>query len=254
MFEYLMKWIEEKDNVYVIGMGDYIEATHPQMPWFDINDIQETVLDEKLPKINRNLLTMGEQFKKVKKYFTPLVDQGKVIGMHEGNHDIRMATVTGYNMVAEMCAELGVKYLGHSALTRLAFVSGKKPHEVVNSWDIFSTHGKGGGITSGGRINKLEKLPRMYEADIYLHGDLHSLISSRDQIVKMNREGNLENKSRIMTHTGSFVKSVIEGHITYSERKDYSPLQTGCPKITFLPHDKVIKLSTYDSENWKEWD
>lgn len=249
----LLQWVLTQDNVYVIGMGDYIDATHHHMPWYDAETTQKMIdalpMSQRQGEVNKLSTTIGSQSKWIRETLRPLAEAGKIIALHQGNHDMRLANITGYNWVADMCQEFGVKWLGHSALTRLAF---RRINEIV-SWDIFSTHGKYRGTTPGGKISKLEKLVSMFEADCYLHGDAHDLITYQHPRIHLNNKANKEERNKTLVLTGSFVRSYGD-MITYSEEKDMKPVNIGCPKLTFIPNKRVLEVSVYSTDSFKTWD
>jgi len=236
-FEKTMRWIESHPNAYMIGMGDYFNNTPTNHDFFDITNV------------DRELLTMEEQFFYIEKQFKKMAEMGRIIGLHEGNHDNRIVPNTGYNWVAILCKNLGVKYLGHTALTRLSF---HRIHEI-NSWDIFSTHGYFRGATPSGKLTKLLKLISSFNADIFLHGDVHETMIYEYPVKMLNFRGNLETKSVVFCLTGSFLETYKEGTKGYGEVRNYQSMKTGCPKITIYPHHRIIKASIYGTEDWKEW-
>lgn len=256
-FENLMKWIQKKDNVYVIGMGDYVEATTHLQPWFRMGEIEEMANEDwqekdKEKPSRKFLFTQAEQFKYIKKWFKPIADSERLIGMHLGNHDERGSQYTGFDFVKNMCFEFGVPYLMHEAITRVSFK--RTGSNEVNSWDVFSTHGKYRGTSVGGKVNHIEKYMEKIRADIFLHGDTHENLVHEYPVQELNARGTEvidANKQFIMT--GSFVKSRVKGTVTYSERGGYKSVKVGCPKLIFVPNHGVVELRMYSTDGWKEW-
>lgn len=236
-FEDTLRWAEKQENVYVLGMGDMMDATHPSIKFFDISNI------------DKELMTMEEQFYYIEKQFSKLAEMGRIIGLHEGNHDNRIVPNTGFNWVGLMCKDLKVKYLGHLALTRLAF----NKHAHMTYWDILSTHGHFRGTTPAGKLTKMLRLPDSFNADIFLHGDTHEVLTYEHPVKYLNNKGHLETRNVIFALTGSFLDTYREGHKSYGEAKNYQGIKTGCPKIIFYPYKKIVKATIYATEGWKEW-
>jgi hypothetical protein len=236
-FEKLMKWVESNDHAYIIGMGDMMDATHPGHPFFNIE------------QVDRDMLTIEDQYYYIQKTFTKLAEMGRIIGLHEGNHDNRLVPNSGFNWVGMLCKDLNVKFLGHTALTRLGFE--RNNHKT--SWDIFSTHGYFRGTTPAGKLNKMLSLQAGFGADVYLHGDTHEVLIHEYPFKFLNNAMTLETRNLIFALTGSFLDTYKEGTKSYGEKKNYKPIKIGCPKIIFYPEKRVVKATIYATEEWKDW-
>jgi len=224
-FENQIDFLAESENYYVIGMGDYIENTPPDHHNFNWDHV------------DRELLTTEDQHRYVTEQFKKL--DGKIIGLIEGEHDLRTEPMTGHSWTRRTCFELNVPYLGLSSLFRIVF-------QRVNerrSWDFYIYHGRYGGRKVGGAINKVIETGAYWRADIVAMGGTHILDAHVGQWNYLNKLNHLEKGKRIYLLTGSYLESYQEDIDSYAEPANYPPLRIGSPKVKIYPSEGDIHVS-----------
>ena len=93
----------------------------------------------------------------------------KIIGISRGNHEIRTSKTEGIDVCDVLASRLDVPRLLDHSLHRFNFDE--------NSYTLLVTHGRSGAGTIGGKINAVEKLVHIYDADAYLYGHVHHLLT-----------------------------------------------------------------------------
>lgn len=148
--------VAEDPRAYCILNGDLLN-----------NAIKTSVSD-----IYSERLTPDESMDKCVELFTPIKD--KILCVTEGNHERRTHNACGVNLLKNIAERLGVadKYDPVSGLIFLRFGEDKKRHRR-HWYSIYTTHGSGGGKKPGGKVNRLEDLSAIVDADIYVHSHTH---------------------------------------------------------------------------------
>jgi len=159
--------------------------------------------------------------------------KGKWLGFKQGNHYWRFLTgkyqelgKTSDQVIAE---KLGGKWLGWASYTVVQL----KYNGSSVSFDIFSSHGKGGGTLLGSPYNNVSKMKNVFpSADIYLMGHDHSrgvLPDTTLEVVVDRKSGNplVKDKTQLFGRTGSFLKGYEAGEPNYVVRSLWSPSSIG---------------------------
>lgn len=232
-FKRLVKWIANKDNCYTILLGDMVDSINPSDPRYD-----HSMIDHKFP-------TVDVQTNEIKKILKPLADKGKIIGIHEGNHENSSQRYNYFNPTLDMCKDFKVPFLGYTALTKLRFErttsTGTRGHHA--SLIIYSNHGQGGGISMGAKANKLRQYAGYVDADIYLMAHHHVLMAFRDVQLTLSPQNKLVERKRVYACTGCFQRSIGKGKTSFLERKGFPPSKVGVVKIMIHPDTKDIHVS-----------
>jgi hypothetical protein len=140
--------------------------------------------------------------------------RGKLIGFMGGNHfPVLAGGISGDQHLAAM---LETDYLGACCAIRISF----QLHGTSRiSFDIFAHHGKGGGTTAGGRLNAVEKLQQVCDADIFLMGDNHArgCLPAGEKLRLCDKNGRLFVKAKPtwIGRTGSFLRAYVEDEPSY---------------------------------------
>lgn len=140
--------------------------------------------------------------------------RGRVIGLMGGNHFFPFCDGTTSDQ--KLAEAMQCDYLGACCATRLTF---KDKRGSSISCDIFAHHGKGGGMTAGGRLNAVEKLEKVCDADIFLMGDNHArgCIPTGERLRLISTSNGLQIKAKPtwIGRTGSFLRSYVPGKASY---------------------------------------
>jgi len=216
-----------KNDYHLLVMGDLCECITSRDKRFSMGTVDPQFLGEDM---------IGKQYKYLDKLLKPIA--GQIIGIHEGNHDESITKYSEINMVSQLCENLGVKYLGYNALTRLTYMrSGRK-----NSYTLYSTHGYFGGRTRGPKVNALEGLCASIDACAYYAGHSHDLFATSIQQIYLSKYGHLSTRTIYTGNTGSFLRGIVENNSSYAESKGYKPLKIGYLKTTFDPCTYGMKM------------
>lgn len=234
-----IEWGVDK-GAYFLGMGDYIDTFSPS----NRASLRGTKLyDSARAAISAKAVELTEEI--YDKALAP--SKGRWFGLLEGHH---FAEVEGRGTTDQILAEkLESKFLGSSAYVRLKFI---RDHKGAggNNVDIWAHHGAGGGGREGSPLNKLDQVPRMFAADIYLMGHQHKKPAATVPYIqpyypKGGGEPRLIHRKRILAGTGSFLKGYIEGakdgstpRGNYVEQKMLLPLQLGGVLVKITPRWK----------------
>jgi hypothetical protein len=225
-FENMIDFLAEQDNYRIVGMGDFMENTPPNHHNFDWTHI------------DKEFLNADDQHAYIVEWFSKIDD--KILGLIEGEHDLRTSPLTGHSWTRWTCHDLNIPYLGLSSIFRLTF---QRIHER-RSWDFYIWHGRYSGRKIGGAVNKLHEAASNWNCDIYAMGGTHYLHADIDQVGLLNSSGNLEKRKRAFLLTGSFLESYQEDIDSYAEPKQYPLQRMGSPKVKIYPSKGDLHVST----------
>jgi len=212
-------------------MGDYVDAVLRT----DLKRFSGTCSKEEL--MNMLDSALNEQRNLAVRKFSRLADNGRLLGMLEGNHEEAIKRHHQFDMLQDICERLKVPNLGYSCFFRLIVQKGK--HGTVQNLDIYAHHGHGSSRRTGGSVNRFDEIMKSYDADIYLMGHDHKKWGKREVKLSLNRGGKVVYKPVIFARTGSFLKTSVSGFTTYSEKANYPPVDLGVIKITaIMKHTK----------------
>ena len=221
------KELVKQGNVLFMGMGDYLDgySTSERMIIYS-HGMHESSLGREEKAARKRVEKLAEKIAFMK---------GRLIGFMGGNHfPVFKGGVTGDQYLAEL---FSTDYLGACCATRITFCRKGTTGGVV--CDIFSHHGKGGGTTAGGRMNAVEKLEKVCDADIFLMGDNHArgAIPTGERLRLEMFCGRLmvHSKPTWIGRTGSFLKGYVEGQSSYVVDAALPPSNLGHIEFQITP-------------------
>ena len=217
-FEYIMKWIYDNKDIYVIGMGDYVDLATLNSP-----------TDVFGQKIKGNT-----QAKTLRKYFKPLADEHRLVGLLLGNHEYRLSKFAGYDIVEDTCDILEVPYMGVGEF--IQFNIKKNGNNQV--YIFYAAHGSSGAMTKGGKINAMYRAKQPFKADVYLFGHTHDLSQNKEKYYEVF-DGHRIQKEYHVVNTGHFTQYWA----SYAQMKGYSVGNEGSPKIKL--HGATHRVSVH---------
>ena len=205
-------------HIYVIGMGDYIEA-----------GLRGSVGDS----VYIQTLSPDKQIDFIENMFRPLADAGLLIGLHLGNHEGRIKKETSVNLVSRMAKYLGVPYLGYASWSIL--------YVGDQSYTLYSLHGSTGSKYVYTKLKALVDIAHNFDADILAMGHVHELAEEAIlvQRVDKSRKMVIERKKYLIL-TGSY----LQYDDSYAQEKGYPMGKLGSPKIKLFSEKKDIHVST----------
>ena len=125
----LIKWIKKTPHVYILGMGDYVDAINLSDKRFD----PDSLTIEYRNKMGR---LVQEQTDEAIDILKPVRD--RIIGLGIGNHESYVGRHYHFDIMYRLCGVLNVKYLGWSAITRLRISRITGDHNSSHIINIFS--------------------------------------------------------------------------------------------------------------------
>lgn len=211
----LLRQVEQDPNARLIVNGDIVN-----------NGIKTSVSD-----IYHEELSPSEQIRKVAELLTPVKD--KILVIHDGNHEKRTSRLVGLNIMELVAVELYGREMAdeiYSYNPYLLFVAfgknyGRDSRKTVYS--IYGKHGTGGGRTTGAKMNHLERMLDVVNADIFIHSHTHVPATFKlgsHNIDYKNRKATF--KEHLFVNSNAFLK-----YGGYGEELGFRPTSTQFPKI-----------------------
>lgn len=221
-FKNAIKYIADKPNRYMVGMGDFVDTITFSDRRFSIDEV------------DKRLMYIDEQFQALEEYLMPIKE--KIIGLHIGNHETKFAMRQAYNGLKQVCRTLDVPFLDDTAVELITLTKkGKKEHK----WKIHSCHGYGGGWTLGAVVNRVLKEPAIIrDSCIHAFGHSHKLFAILYSLGLSEESRRMIPAYAWFLNTGSFLRSYLIGASTYAERKHYTPNPMGFA-IARLGRDEI---------------
>lgn len=230
-------------DVLFLGMGDYLDSysTTERMIMYNPALHESTKKrEEEMARGRVSALAKELEFMK-----------GRLVGLLGGNHFVQFADGTTGDML--LANRLGTNYLGVCSAIRLTF---SRPSAGCKaSVDIFAHHGKGGGVTAGGKFNAVEKLLNVCDCDIALMGDNHArgVFPAGDRLyLTSNGKGlHVKSKTRWIGRTGSFLRAYVDGEAGYVVDRALPPANLGWIEFDLTPErnreggadDETVRIS-----------
>lgn len=221
-----LNWAWENKNVYIIGMGDWLEAATR-------NSVGSGVYDQKE--------NAGGQLDEVVRLFKPFADEGRILGITNGNHEDRIYNATGVDATRIMASMLGVSYFKNGGFFRIRVGPKSGPHaKNAQIYHIYATHGSSGATLPHTKIKRCLDLATFIDADVYLMGHVH------DEQVLTQEYHCIDNRNRAILKSNKYF--VLTGHYlnwtdSYAQMKSMRPSKQGTPKIKLGSDKHLVRIS-----------
>ncbi len=211
----MINWMLSMPNAYTFGMGDYLDASIRN----SIGDVHESQYD------------VDEALDYLEVKLKPIADSGQLVGIFDGNHENRVYRQTGLRLMKQLAKTLGVDYFPDE----IAYLFWKVGNGKGNKYDkyrpfnytMFLAHGRGGGKTPGGKLNKVWQLRDMAPADIYIMGHSHVEQCHKDMYPVIDiKNSRLTTKKRFYVASGCWL-----GWSSYAKKGLYGMSTIGSPRI-----------------------
>lgn len=234
--------------------GDLAEFINMKDPRFDALSVPDFLSVKDFGSLGSVLMT------RIRDLAWPLKE--KLLGAIQGNHEENyMRRQEQESLMNWLTTELGIKYLGYSALIDIVFVrcskfetpriisydeakddDGKNQGES-KSFRVFIHHGFGNSLTEGGKLNTLIKLMERFIADIYVVAHVHDPSAKPVVLVGANENcTKLTDVYRAGLITGSYLKTYEQGSTTYGEKKGMRPVPLGARFVKVCPFTREIRV------------
>ena len=204
-------------GVYVLGMGDYVEA-----------GLRESVGDS----VYEQELNPQKQLEFVIEFLEPLAKKGLLLGLLAGNHEARILKATSVNIVKIMARVLGVPYL-HYACWNLFYVG-------EESYTVYALHGTTSSRFVHTKLKALVDISHNFDADLIVMGHVHELADASTLVQKVDR------KRKTVTERKKFL--LLTGHYlrydrSYAQEKGLPLGKMGSPKAKLFANKHDIHIS-----------
>lgn len=220
--EAILKHIRETPNAYCILGGDMMDTAIA-------NSVGDTYGAKMQPM---------EQLKLCVKLFEPIKD--KILCIVPGNHENRVYKYDGIDMTAMMASQLGLagRYSTTAALLFIRFGENKKDkHKRKTVYTVYTSHGSGGGKRVGGKINRLEDMANIVDADIYIMGHVHQPAIIRNSFYRVSAAN-----SSVMCVDRLFVNTAAAlDYGGYGEAQGFRPASKENPVILLSGTEKKAR-------------
>lgn len=204
-------------KVYVLGMGDLIEA-----------GLRDSVGDS----VYRQKLDPQKQMEQMVDVLEPVAKEGLLVGIHGGNHEHRITKSTGIDITKIMCRLLNVRFL-KAACWNLFSVEGIR-------YSCYSLHGASGSRFKHTKLKAAVDTCGWIDSDIVAMGHVHSMAVEPIMKQKFDSVHNkIIEKKQVVVLTGSY----LEWDDSYGQAANYPIPRIGSPKIKLFAEKKDIHIS-----------
>jgi hypothetical protein len=214
---------------FTVLMGDMVDAVLPDDKRWD---------EKAVPKWLSRGTPAKDEFERVVELFKP-IPPTQILGVLEGNHEITTRTRHYLDITLDLARTLKCPYLGQEAIVRMLL----RRSTSVETFDLFVTHGSGGGRKPGAKINRVTDLSNFIDADIFMMGHVHEKTALKNVVLSMDHGGNLAKKERVYVLTGTYLKTYQEGSNSYGARALYAPTAIGAPTLHIKPDTRQVEVT-----------
>lgn len=224
LLDEIVQWVNGGENRKILIGGDIFNAALTN----SVSDVysEEFTLDECM---------------KLFGLFIDSVGADNILACVDGNHDQRVWKSVGIDPVKYVCNTKGVRYCSGEAFITLKVGSWgeRSDRNRMIKYEIYMTHGVGGGRSVGGKVNNLMRLGEIVVADVYVQGHQHDPVIKPKVIYEWSSQGQaIVKRQQWFIVTGSCLERG-----GYSVAKAYAPVTLKSPVLTFSGKEKSIKAS-----------
>ena len=223
-----IKRVQDDPLARWVGMGDKCEFITPSDPRWDGGSIAEWVRPDNIALDQANYYC---------DILAPIAD--KCDGLLWGNHEKDIRKHSHINVQEYICKLLGVEDLGFQAWIHYQLEPTKTQRYAL---DVVVTHGAGGAITRGAKMNRLERLMGAFDAQIFGHGHVHDVIlHAGNPYLYRSKQGKLKQRRKVGAMTGCYFRTYTQdAEASYGEQKNYPPTIIGTPMFTIRPDGEIV--------------
>ena len=153
--------------------------------------------------------------------------RGKGLFGISGNHDRRIAKLSGLDWTKALCAQLGIPYLGLAAMARFTLSA----YGRSLAWDTFWHHGADSSAVLGGKLNAAKKLEHLAEVDAVFSAHSHIALDAPPTYrLRLDPQGRRVSYREVRNFIcGCAYDSTVPG---YAMEKGYPPILPAWAGIT----------------------
>lgn len=173
----------------------------------------------------------------------PIVD--KILVITEGNHENRIGKADGVHIMRQVAKRLGI-FDKYAETAYMLFVSvgkynGRTPKDRVRqmTYAIYGKHGYGGGKRVGSKMNRVEDMRAICDADVYIHAHTHTPAAFK---LGFNRV-DYRNKSTQTIEQLFINANAWLDYGGYGEAMGFSPASLSPPKVRLYSKRKFAEVT-----------
>lgn len=240
-----VKEIEEGDDHYWIGLGDYCDFINMKDPRFAAGGLAAWITPADLMDLAKAQLNM------LYRYLDPIAH--KCLGMVMGNHELAIMKHTERDVFTEIVchmkevANMPESYklgMGIYGWIKLVFYNaGDGETDGERHVKINVHHGFTGGKLAGAKALDMQRWLWSHDADLVVFGHCHQAPCQPEAVEILDKNDNIVNAVRKGMYSGTFLRGVDpKGSVPYSEVKGYLPNPVG-----IIPTAKIKPWETREN-------
>ena len=212
-------------------VADMVERIRSDPDCFVVlcGDLMNTAIVGSKSDIYAEEMTPDAQIDKAVELLSPISD--RILAIVPGNHEERISKTAGTDTTKRLAAELGCKDLYRPEAALLYIRTGRNRNGGTKSKNVYSVyinHGHGGGgRRAGSKVNSLQDLGYVIDADIIIAGHTHMPATFRTSHIKCHPEtGTADLHEQVFVNTASALT-----YGGYGQRGGYQPPSNTYPVI-----------------------
>lgn len=191
-------------------------------------DLCNTATRTSVSDIYSETMSIMEQIQICIDLLMPIKD--KILFITNGNHENRTYKSDGVEIMRIVAKQLKLedKYCREGGVLFLRFGKMDKTHHCrKQGYAIYISHGTGGGKRAGSKVNRLEDLAGIVDADVYIHGHTHLPLVFKQGFYRLNWRN-----SCVVLGDKLFVNSSAQlNYGGYGQIEGYKPASKSAPVI-----------------------
>lgn len=205
-------------------------------------DIINNAIINSVSNVYNDIYTPKQQIDIISDILMPI--RHKILVICEGNHEIRTAKLTNINLMEEVAHRIYDKatvnkiYSNEPYLLYIAFGMNQGRAERKTVYSLYGKHGMGGGKRVGSKMNHLEDMLSIINADIFVVGHTHVPASFRlvsNSVDYRNRK--VTPKEHVFVNANAFLN-----YGGYGEDMGFRPTSTIYPKMFLSGFDRDVRV------------
>lgn len=240
---------KQSDRAFIDQMVERV-AADDNARWVYLGDGGECVTKISKGELYEQVLSPDEQLDEFVSIVEPIKEKG-LFGV-SGNHDRRISKLSGLDWTHQLCARLGIPYLGISTFCRFVFRASKQSATKIG-FDTFWHHGIDGSSLLGGKIRSAQKLEQLVWADAIFSAHSHVCMEVPPEYVAYVQWSGADVSYREIRQfiCGCAYDSRVPG---YAEEKGYRPILPAHISVTFaIDNNKIKPANEQKSITYQIW-
>lgn len=204
-------------EIYVFLMGDLMEAGTRDSPG---------------ASLYRQELNPQEQIETMLELLRPLAEKKLILGMLDGNHELRWERLTGILPTKIIANSLKIPYLGY-ACWNLWYVNNQK-------YKVYTLHGSSAARFTYTKLKAITDISHSFHADLICMGHVHEGDFAAQLIQDVNkRSRTVYERKKWLVLTGGY----LSYDKSYAQERGYPVAKLGSPKVKFMKNERNLYIS-----------